>query len=154
MNNLKYAVVVVVLMLVGFVRPAMTAEYMEKNDFQKKFAFSPGVITKGGRIVWLAGVTALRDESGKDISGQFEPQVRVIFNDIDKQLKKAGGNLTNVVTMTIYVTDPRYIERFAELRREMFKDGNYPASTFIAVSNLPIPGLLVEIQGTAVIGED
>ena len=141
-------------MLVGFVRPAMTAEYMEKNDFQKKFAFSPGVITKGGRIVWLAGVTALRDESGKDISGQFEPQVRVIFNDIDKQLKKAGGNLANVVTMTIYVTDPRYIERFAELRREMFKDGNYPASTFIAVSNLPIPGLLVEIQGTAVIGEN
>ena len=127
----------------------MKIKYVEQDDISKKFAFSPAVITEGGRIVWLSGQTALRDETGKDISGQFEAQVRTIYSLMDKTLKKAGGSLANLVTMTVYVTDPRYINRFAELRREVFKDGNYPASTFIAVSNLPFPGLLVEIQGIA-----
>lgn len=154
MTFFNWVAPLIVLTLAGLFCPAIAAEFMEKNEFQKKFAFSPAVITKGGRTVWLAGATALRDEAGKDISGQFDSQVRVIFGDIDRQLKKAGGGLSNLVTMTVYVTDPRYIERFAELRRGIFKDENFPASTFLAVSLLPFPGLLIEIQGTAVIGEN
>ena len=73
------------------------AVYMEKSDFQKSRAFSPGVITEGGKIVWLAGQTATRDEAGADISGNFEAQVRTIFSLIDKTLKKAGGSLANLV---------------------------------------------------------
>jgi 2-iminobutanoate/2-iminopropanoate deaminase len=68
-------------------------------------------------------------------------------------IKKAGGaSLADLVTMTVYVTDARYLERFAEIRRELFKDESYPASTFLAVAGLPLPGAVVEIQGTAVIG--
>jgi hypothetical protein len=39
------------------------AVYMEKSDFQKSRAYSPGVITQGGKIVWLAGHTATRGYS-------------------------------------------------------------------------------------------
>ena len=130
-------------------------EYLEKNDIARKNTFSPAVVTEGGRVVWLSGQIALRDESGKDISGQFEPQVRTIFSLMDKTIKKAGGaSLTDLVTMTVYVTDTRYLERFVEIRRETFKDANenYPASRFIGVASLPFPGVVVEIQGTAVIG--
>jgi enamine deaminase RidA (YjgF/YER057c/UK114 family) len=56
--------------------------------------------------------------------------------------------------MTVYVTDPRHLDRFAELRRSMFANENFPASTFIAVSNLPFPGAVVEIQGTAVFNDN
>jgi 2-iminobutanoate/2-iminopropanoate deaminase len=45
------------------------ATYMEKNDFQKSRAYSPAVITQGGRTVWLAGQTATRDAGGGDIPG-------------------------------------------------------------------------------------
>ncbi len=130
-------------------------EYLEKNDVAKKNAFSPAVVSEGGRIVWLSGQIALRDESGKDISGQFEPQVRTIFSLMDKTIKQAGGSsLTDLVTMTVYVTDTRYLQQFVEIRREAFKDAgeNYPASTFIGVASLPFPGVVVEIQGTAVVG--
>ncbi len=47
---------------------ATAAEYMEKTPFQLSRAFSPGVITDGGRIVWVAGQTATRDNDGRDIA--------------------------------------------------------------------------------------
>ena len=124
--------------------------YLEKDPLAAKFSFSPAVVTNGGQIVWLSGQLALRDATGADISGQFEPQVRAVFAKIDAILKKAGGALADVVTMTVYVTDPRHLDRFAEIRREMFPNENFPASTFIAVSNLPFPGVLIEIQAVAV----
>ena len=139
-------------LLGGLGAAASGAEYMEKTDFQKSRAFSPAVITEGGRIVWLAGQTATRDEAGKDISGQFEPQVRTIFSLIDKTLKRAGGSVANMVTMTVFINDPRHGNRFVELRRSMFADGRYPASALITVSHFARPGMLIEIQAVAVIG--
>jgi enamine deaminase RidA (YjgF/YER057c/UK114 family) len=128
------------------------AVYMEKNEFQKSRAYSPGVITEGGRIVWLAGQTATRDEAGNDISGNFEAQVRAIFSLLDQTLKIAGGSLANMVTMTAFINDPRHGDRFVEMRRGFFPDGNYPASALITVSHFARPGMLIEIQGVAVIG--
>ena len=128
------------------------AVYMEKSDFQKSRAFSPAVITTGGKIVWLAGQTATRDEAGADISGNFEAQVRTIFSLMDKTLKKAGGSLANLVTMTVFINDPRHGDRFVEMRGGFFPDGNFPASALITVSNFARPGMLIEIQGVAVIG--
>jgi enamine deaminase RidA (YjgF/YER057c/UK114 family) len=110
------------------------------------------VITEGGKIVWLAGQTATRDEAGNDISGNFEAQVRAIFGLLDKTIRKAGGSLANMVTMTVFINDPRLGDRFVELRKEYFADGNYPASALITVSHFARPGMLIEIQGVAVIG--
>jgi hypothetical protein len=39
---------------------------------QKSRAFSPAVVTQGGKIVWLAGQTALTDLDGKSIAHDFE----------------------------------------------------------------------------------
>jgi len=47
---------------------ATAAEYMEKTPFQLSRAFSPGVVTEGGKIVWVAGQTATRDSQGADIA--------------------------------------------------------------------------------------
>jgi 2-iminobutanoate/2-iminopropanoate deaminase len=128
------------------------AEYLQKNEFQASRAFSPAVVTQGGRIVWLAGQTATRDEAGNDISGNFDAQVRTIFSLIDATLKRVGGGLANLVTMTVFINDPRHGDRFVELRKTMFPDGNYPASALIGVSHFARPGMLIEIQGVAVIG--
>jgi 2-iminobutanoate/2-iminopropanoate deaminase len=140
--------------VLGMSGAAGAAEYMEKTDFQKSRAFSPAVITQGGRIVWMAGQTATRDEAGNDIAGNFEAQVRTIFSLMDKTLHKAGGSLANLVTMTVFINDPRHGDRFVEMRRDTFKDGNYPASALITVSNFARPGMLIEIQGIAVIGDE
>jgi 2-iminobutanoate/2-iminopropanoate deaminase len=137
----------------GFGATALAAEYMEKNDRQKERAFSPGVITEGGRTVWLAGQTALADDQGRNLAANFEGQARQIFHLMDQTLNKAGGGIANLVTMTVFINDPRNGDRLTQIRKEIFPDGNYPGSALITVSNFAVPGMLIEIQGVAVIGD-
>jgi 2-iminobutanoate/2-iminopropanoate deaminase len=126
-------------------------EYLQPDERQKSRSFSPAVITEGGRIVWLAGQTAVVDLNGNDISGKFDEQARTLFALMNRTLERAGGSLANLVTMTVFITDPRLGDRLVELRREFFKEGRYPGSALVTVSNLARPGCVIEIQGVAVI---
>ena len=132
---------------------ASAAEYMEKTPFQLSRAFSPGVITEGGRMVWVAGQTATRDNAGNDIANNFEAQVKQVFSQIDQIMKRAGGSLANVVSMTVFIKESRYGDRFVEMRKDMFQNGNYPGSALITVTNFARPGIEIEIQAIGVIGD-
>ena len=127
-------------------------EYLQGTEAQKSRAYSPAVITEGGRIVWLAGQTATVDGDGKDISGDFEAQTRRVFALMDQTLRRAGGTLASLVTMTVFIKEPRYGDRFVAIRGEVFTGGNYPASALITVSNFARPGIEIEIQGIGVVG--
>jgi 2-iminobutanoate/2-iminopropanoate deaminase len=116
-------------------------------------AFSPAVVTEGGRIVWMAGQTATVDADGKDISGNFDAQARRVFALMDQVLRRTGGTLVDLVTMSVFIKEPRYGDRFVEIRGELFPDGNFPASALITVANFARPGMEIEIQGVAVIGD-
>jgi 2-iminobutanoate/2-iminopropanoate deaminase len=129
------------------------AEYLQGTDAQKSRAYSPAVITEGGRIVWLAGQTATVDGEGKDIAGNFEAQTRRVFALMAETLRRAGGTLASLVTMTIFIKEPRFGDRFIEIRRELFPGGNYPASALITVTNFARPGIEIEIQAIGVVGD-
>ncbi|MGH7306927.1 MAG: RidA family protein [Candidatus Rokuibacteriota bacterium] len=129
------------------------AKYLEGTERQKNRAYSPAVVTEGGRIVWLAGQTATTDGDGQDISGNFEAQTHRVFELIDQIVRGAGGTLANLVTMTVFIKEPRYGDRFVELRKHKFPDGNYPGSALITVTNFARPGMEIEIQAVAVIGD-
>ena len=129
------------------------AQYLEGTEQQKSRAYSPAVITDGGRIVWMAGQTATTDKDGKDISGNFEAQTRRVFELMEATLRRVGGTLVNLVTMTVFIKEPRHGDRFVELRRQFFPDGKFPGSALITVSNFARPGIEIEIQGIGVIGD-
>ena len=128
------------------------AEYLQGTDMQRSRAYSPAVVTEGGRIVWLAGQTATVDGDGKDISGNFEAQTRRVFALMDQTLRRAGGTLASLVTMTVFIKEPRCGDRLVAIRGELFPGGNYPASALITVSNFARPGIEIEIQGIGVLG--
>jgi 2-iminobutanoate/2-iminopropanoate deaminase len=130
-----------------------SVQYLEGSATQKVRAFSPAVITRGGRIIWLAGQTTTTDLNGKSLVGDFQGQARTDFALIDRTLKRSGGSLQNLVSMTVFINDPRNGDPFVKMRHEMFPDGKFPASALITVSNFAQPGILIEIQGVAVIGE-
>jgi 2-iminobutanoate/2-iminopropanoate deaminase len=132
---------------------ATAAEYMEKTPFQLSRAFSPGVITEGGKTVWVAGQTATRDNDGRDIANNFEAQVKQVVSQIDQIMKRAGGSLANIVTMTVFIKESRYGDRFVEMRKDFFQNGNYPGSALITVTNFARPGIEIEIQAVGVIGD-
>jgi 2-iminobutanoate/2-iminopropanoate deaminase len=132
---------------------ASAAEYMEKTPFQLSRAFSPGVITEGGKTVWVAGQTATRDNDGRDISNNFEAQTKQVVSQIDQVMKRAGGSLANIVTMTVFIKESRYGDRFVDMRKDFFQNGNYPGSALITVTNFARPGIEIEIQAVGVIGD-
>ena len=129
----------------------MKKTFLEPSERQKARAYSPAVITEGGRIVWLAGQTALADANGKDISGDFEAQTRRVFALIDETMRRAGGTLADLVTMTVFIKEPRHGDRFVEIRKDYFPDGKFPGSALITVSNFARPGMEIEIQAIAVV---
>jgi enamine deaminase RidA (YjgF/YER057c/UK114 family) len=124
--------------------------YIKRQTAQAR-AYSQAVVTEGGRIVWLAGQVGAADASGNSLAGDFDAQVREVFSRLNQTLEETGGSLADIVTMTVFITDARYGDRFTELRREIFGD-NFPASALITVAGLARPEMLVEVQGIAVIG--
>lgn len=132
--------------------PLQAREYLKADRAQSR-GFSPGVVTEGGKTVWVSGQTGLVDEQGKSMAGDFEGQARVIFRAIDAVVKRAGGSIKDVVTITVYLTDPRLIDPLMPIRREFWPDGNFPASTTITVHSLPAVGMMLEISAIAVIGD-
>jgi enamine deaminase RidA (YjgF/YER057c/UK114 family) len=140
--------------LLSFPLTATAEQRVELSDYQKQWGFSPLIVTKGGEIVWLGGHTTTTDEDGKDISYNFEAQVRQLFKNIDADLHRVGGSLSDLVSITVYVNDPRMNEVEAKVVKDVFKDGPYPGSTLITISNFARPGIMVEIQGIAVLKDE
>ena len=131
------------------------ADAMKRRNLKKAQAqargYSQAVVTEGGRVVWLAGQVAGEDSSGRSLAADFDGQVREVFARLGRTLEEAGGRLSDMVTMTVFITDVRLGDRFTQLRCEIFGD-DFPASALITVAGLARPEMLVEVQGIAVIG--
>jgi enamine deaminase RidA (YjgF/YER057c/UK114 family) len=122
------------------------------GTWQQQRAFSPAVETRGGRTLWIAGHGGLHD-SDRPLDGDFDGQARQAFRNIAATLAQAGGKLADIVTMTVFIIDARYGDRFIEVRKEVFPDGKYPASALITVAGFARPSMMVEIQCVAVVSE-
>lgn len=121
-------------------------QYYAPDPRTRERAYSRAVVTEGGKTIWLAGQTAT--------TGEFEAQTREIFAKLDETIKGTGGKgLRDMVTMTVFINDPRHGDRFTQIRKEIFAD-NFPASALITVSAFARPEILIEIQGVAVTGAD
>lgn len=135
----------VALLAFAVIAPAAAKQCYAPDARAQQRAFSRVVTTEGGKTLWLAGHTA-------DPKTTFDQQARSIFADLAKNIKAQGGSgLPDMVSMTVFITDTRLGDRFIELRKEAFKDC-FPASALITIAGLAQPGLLIEIQGIAVVG--
>jgi enamine deaminase RidA (YjgF/YER057c/UK114 family) len=125
-----------------------TRQHLKSERTQAR-AYSRAVVTEGyRRTIWLAGQTAVEDLE-QSLTGNFDGQVRSVFAQLARTLEEVGAKLSDLVTMTVFITDARYGPRFLEIRKEIFGD-NFPASALITAAGLARPELLVEVQGVAV----
>jgi len=79
--------------------------------------------------------------------------VKQVFSQIDQVLKRAGGSLANVVTMTVFIKGVALRRPLVEMRKDMFQNGNYRAARLSTVTNFARPGIEIEIQAVGVIGD-
>jgi len=104
-----------------------------------------------GKYVHVAGTTGI-DASGRPVSDDPYEQARRALEIIRSALEELGATLEDVVRTRIYVTNIDDWERVGKAHGECFANVR-PASTMVEVSRLINPGILVEIEADACVGE-
>jgi len=116
-------------------------------------------VTGAGKTIYLAGVGA-EDENApagasapiRHLGNPYE-QCRYAYDKIKRLLATHGASLADAVKQVVYVTDVRFQADVAKCRREAYGDGPIPANTFLVINALAIPGMLLEIDVTAVVAK-
>jgi 2-iminobutanoate/2-iminopropanoate deaminase len=125
--------------------------------------FSPAIKVKSGKLLWLAGGTALpvyhdhphkREQVVQYLNNDLEAQIRRTMDGIMETLKAANASPKDVVHVFIFRTRPRAgdIGKASAVVNSYFAPYNHkPATTNMAVLELGEPEQLVEIQVVAVV---
>jgi enamine deaminase RidA (YjgF/YER057c/UK114 family) len=109
------------------------------------------VVMGTGRFVAISGQVAL-DEHGDVVGpGDAAAQARQVFANLQRCLAAAGATFDDVVKLTFYLTDIRYLPAVRETRDAYVDASRLPASTAVQVTSLVRPELLLEIDAFAVI---
>jgi 2-iminobutanoate/2-iminopropanoate deaminase len=106
--------------------------------------------TEGGRLLYISGQVAW-DASGNIVGkGDVKAQARQTFENLRGVLQAAGGDLSNLMKITTYITRIEDFPAVAEARSTVFS-GELPASTLIVVKSLFHPDFLIEVEGVAAV---
>ena len=112
------------------------------------------VVTRGGQTVWLRGQCPQNLDDAKNIlSNCPKEQTHRVMQNICQLIEEAGGNMTHLVKIVVYITDVRNREAVYQTIGEYIKD-IHPVSTGLVVQALARPTWLVEIDATAVIPDE
>ncbi len=112
----------------------------------KTMQFSQAV--KTGDTIYVSGQVGV-DESFKPGSG-IEEQSDLAFKNLVKVLAEAGASLEDIVELVTYHTSMKDINGFSKVKAKYIPE-NFPAWTAVGVTELVLPGLLVEVRATAVV---
>jgi 2-iminobutanoate/2-iminopropanoate deaminase len=104
-----------------------------------------------GDFVFVAGQTGI-DEEWNVVSRDFAVQARKALDNLRLVLEAADSSFGQIVSMTVFFADPRDVRAFSDIRREVM-GGSLCASTAICGASFVLQGLLIEIEATAIRGE-
>lgn len=101
-----------------------------------------------GDQLFVSGVAPL-DQDGR-LVGEGDPvaQARKVFENMAAILEAGGVSFADVAKVTVYLKDVSHRQAINPVRQEFFGDAR-PASTLIEVSDLAVPGMLVEVEAVA-----
>src|SRR5207244_8837340 len=130
----------------------MTTERINPAELARPSGFSHAVAATG-RMVFLAGQTGV-DRDGNVAGGGVVPQFERALTSLLTALGAAGGLPSDLVSLTIYLTDMADYQAHARDIGAVWRrlaGTEYPAMAAVGVTRLWLPELLVEIQGIAVV---
>lgn len=134
----------------------MTKQIITPPSLARPRGFSHGILTTGGRLLWLAGQDA-SDAEGRIVApGDLAAQLDRVLHNLHAVVHEAGGQMADIVKLTIFVRDrDDYVARqraLGEVWRRYFGD-YYPALALFEVSAFFQKDALIELEGVAVIDE-
>jgi reactive intermediate/imine deaminase len=111
--------------------------------------YSNCVRVSAGSMLFISGQIGT-DVKGNVVSDDAALQAGQALRNIELLLEANGATMADVVKVTVYVTDIRYLDQIAPVRLKHFPE-NGPASAIVEVSRLALPELKVEIEAIAVV---
>jgi 2-iminobutanoate/2-iminopropanoate deaminase len=121
--------------------------------WQDRLGFSQAWKVEGaGTLIFVSGQCAFSAD-GQLVGGtppDFEAQVRQTFENMKTVLARGGASLDSIVKLTVFLTDISQLREYGRIKAEYIK-GEQPASSAIGVTSLAMPGMMIEIEATAVV---
>ena len=114
--------------------------------------YSQVVDVRAERIVFIAGQTALNQEGELIGKGDFAAQAAQVFRNLNIALQSVGCTASNLVKLTVFLTDMDNLLLYREARNRFFATTTTPAApavTLIEVSRLYGVDFMIEIEATA-----
>lgn len=135
----------------------MSKQIINPSSLPEPRGFNHGLLTTGGKLLFLAGQDA-SDGDGQIVApGDMVAQCRWVLNNLHAVVHEAGGQMTDIVKLNVYVTSrDAYVAQLkplGRLFREYFGD-YYPAMALFEVVGLFQPEAMIEMEGFAVLGAE
>lgn len=87
--------------------------------------------------LFVSGQIPLDPYSGKLVEGNIEAQTQQVLKNLDAILKEAGMDVSNVVKVSIYISDMGNFKRVNEVYAKYFGE-SLPARETVEVAGLPM----------------
>ena len=114
--------------------------------------YSQIVEVRAGRMIFIAGQTALDRDGNLVGKSDFAGQATQVFQNLNVALQERGCDATNLVKLTVFLTDMNNLASYREARNRFFASVAPPAApaiTLVEVSKLYGPDFLIEIEAIA-----
>ena len=109
-------------------------------------AYSPAV--KAGPFVFVSGQVPRDPVSGALVGNDIESQTRQVIANVERALRAAGAELSDVVSVIVYLADVDDWGRFNTIYKEIMPQP-YPTRTALGAS---LRGIMVEVSAVAYLG--
>lgn len=135
----------------------MAKEIINPPELAQPRGFSHGIATTGGKLLFLAGQDASDAEGHIVAPGDLVAQCEQVLHCLQTVVQAAGGQMTDIVKLNVYVRDRdlyrEQLKPLGELFRRYF-GRYYPAMALFEVSGLFQDDALIEMEGFAVVGAE
>ena len=114
-----------------------------------QFTSQSGFTVSAGSLLLISGQVG-RDAT-EGVIADPEAQFVKAFENLRAVISEAGATLEDVVEITTYLTSMVHFRVLTKVKERFLTSEPYPAWTCIGVSELALPGLLLEVKATAVV---
>jgi enamine deaminase RidA (YjgF/YER057c/UK114 family) len=120
-------------------------------DWSIKLGYNQAEVIEGAaRQLVCAGQTAVDGEGNPQHPGDMRAQIGLALDNLEAVVNAAGMNLGNITRLGVYATDvDEALKNFDLMGMRFGPHQVAPPMTLLGVTRLAIPGLLFEIEATA-----
>ena len=120
--------------------------------WQDQYGFSQGIeVSNASRVLYCAGQASVDDQGNPMHVGDVRKQIEQAFENLETVLKASGFSLANVVRLNYYTTDVEgFLSASDVVGSRLAAASCQPSGTLLGISKLAFPGLMIEIEATAV----